>query len=332
MDKKRVLVLGSTGAMGQYLVPKLADRGYLVDAVSLDEETPCSENVRCIRANAKDEAYLAELVTKGQYDGIVDFMIWANYEFPRLYKLFLENTGHYIFLSTYRVYAGESPITEESPRLLDVSEDAELVASNDYCIHKARGEDILTASDYENYTIIRPAITYSKMRYQLVTLEAPLTVGRALAGKTVLLPEEVKNVQATMTWASDVADMIEGLLFNPRAMKETFTVSTAETHTWGEIASFYEQLVGMKIKWVNKEIYIKALGGSVGVRWQLDYDRLFERVVDNSKVLRVTGLRQSDFMPLFEGLKYEISRMPKDAVLKEYGCMDQVLEELSLVE
>ena len=34
---RKVLVLGATGAMGRYLVPRLADLGYQVDAVSLDE-------------------------------------------------------------------------------------------------------------------------------------------------------------------------------------------------------------------------------------------------------------------------------------------------------
>jgi len=33
---KKVLVLGASGAMGQYLVPKLAERGYEVDAVALE--------------------------------------------------------------------------------------------------------------------------------------------------------------------------------------------------------------------------------------------------------------------------------------------------------
>ena len=37
---KKVLVLGSSGAMGQYIVPYLADMGYIVTAVSLDDEKP----------------------------------------------------------------------------------------------------------------------------------------------------------------------------------------------------------------------------------------------------------------------------------------------------
>ena len=36
MSAKRVLVIGATGAMGQYVVPELAALGYEVDAVALD--------------------------------------------------------------------------------------------------------------------------------------------------------------------------------------------------------------------------------------------------------------------------------------------------------
>lgn len=36
MKQKKVLVLGATGAMGQYLVPLLAERGFQVDACALD--------------------------------------------------------------------------------------------------------------------------------------------------------------------------------------------------------------------------------------------------------------------------------------------------------
>ena len=44
--EKSILVLGGTGAMGRYLVPKLADDGYRVDVVSLDDWTSDRANLR----------------------------------------------------------------------------------------------------------------------------------------------------------------------------------------------------------------------------------------------------------------------------------------------
>ena len=60
-------------------------------------------------------------------------------------------------------------------------------------------------------------------------------------------------------------------------------------------------------------------------RWQLEYARLFDREVDNSKVLAVTGLKQSDTMPLYDGLKMEISRTPKDYPWPNNQRMDDYL-------
>ena len=97
--------------------------------------------------------------------------------FTKRYKLLLENTKHYIYLSSYRVYADEQhPITESAPRLLDVSDDKEMLETDTYALAKARQEDILSASSFKNWTAIRPAITFSKRRYQLVTMEANTVV------------------------------------------------------------------------------------------------------------------------------------------------------------
>jgi nucleoside-diphosphate-sugar epimerase len=205
-------------------------------------------------------------------------------------------------------------VTEQTPRLLDVSEDGEFLSTEDYSLFKAREEDILTASGYANWTIVRPAITYSKFRYQLVTLEAPVVVARALKGLPIMLPSAALSVQGTMNWAGDVAKMFARLLFNSGAFRESFTLATAEHHTWGEIAEYYRELVGLQYVAVETEEYLKIMGGSMGARYQLFYDRLFDRIVDNAKILRVTGLSQSDMMPLRRGLEKELTALPRETV------------------
>lgn len=313
---KKVLVLGGTGAMGVYLVPELLKMGYRVHVAALDgleSLPPDNPQLSCTKCNAKDEGALCELL-KENYDAIVDFMLYGTEEFRARYQLFLENTDHYIFLSSYRVYAGNQiPITEESPRLLDVSEDLEFLASEDYALYKAREEDILNQSTFSNWTAVRPAITYSKRRFQLTTLEAALVVRRAFQGKTLILPKEAMPVQGTMTWAGDVAKMIARLVLNKQAYRECFTVSTAEHHTWEEIAGYYESLIGLKYITVDTDTFIDVIAeGSKYARWQLQYDRMFDRVIDNRKILSVTGLRQADFMPLYDGLKQELSALPRN--------------------
>jgi nucleoside-diphosphate-sugar epimerase len=330
MNGKKALVLGGTGAMGVYLVPELAALGYEVQVVSMDEVTSDDPHISYTKADAKNIDYLKDLL-KGKYDAIVDFMLYSTEQFRERHELLLQNTDHYILLSSYRIYDGcEIPITEETPRLLDASGNREFLATDDYSLTKARQEDIIQSSGYDNWTIVRPAITYSKRRFQLVTLEAHVVVARALQGLPIVLPQEALSVQATMSWAGDVARLMSRLLFNPDAYLERFTLATAEHRTWGEIAEYYKEIIGLKYVGADTEDYVKIMGGSNGARYQLAYDRLFDRVVDSTKVLRVTGLKQEDFMPLRRGLEKELSALPKDTVWRDpgvvWGNMDEYLK------
>ncbi len=329
---KNVLVLGATGAMGRYLVPELLSLGYTVTGVSLDASAPSYENYTYLQGDAFDKDFLRSLLAKG-FDGIVNFMCYGEHSFSEYVDLFLQSTKHYIFLSSCRVYDDlEVPVKETSPRLLDSSADEVLKASNDYCIHKARDEDLLTSTAYDNWTVVRPATTFSTMRLQLVTLEFANSVARALMGKKVILPLQAKDKPATLCWGGDVAKMIARILFQDAAKRETYNVCSAESRTWEEIAAYYHDLVGLEAVWVDKEDYLKILSPEekIHVRWQLEYARLFRRVTDNSKMLALTGLKQEDFLSMYEGLKLEIGNIPADYVPQdtEVGLrMDEYLKE-----
>ncbi len=328
---KKVLVLGATGAMGRYLVPELVKLNYEVTGVGLEESAPW-KNARYLQGDAFDLEFLNTLLAE-KFDGIVNFMDYGKYNFADYYKLFLENTDHYIFLSSCRVYDDkEQPIKETSPRLWDTSEDEVLKASHDYCIHKAQDEDRLMASPYENFSIVRPATTFSTMRLQLVTHEFKDCVGRAMMGKKVILPIQAKDKPATLSWGGDVAKMIARILFKEEAKREVYNVCSAEHRTWEEIAAYYHDLVGLEVVWVDKEDYLKIKSPEMklSARWQLEYARLFHRITDNSKVLALTGLKQEELMPMYDGLKLEIANTPKDFVPTdtEVGVrMDEYLKE-----
>lgn len=316
---KRVLIPGGTGAMGVYLVPELLRMGYAVDVVSLDDAVSQDKNLTYTKLNAKDEGTVAELLKK-DYDAVVDFMIYPNAaEYERFLPLYLKNTGHYFYLSTYRVYADEEhPIKETSPRILDVTRDEALLTSGDYCIYKAQGEDFLKGLGKSNYTVLRPAITYSKRRFQLVTLEMDVVMRRMLEGKKILLPEAAMPKQATMSWAGDVARMIARLVCNKDAYGETYSVCTAEHMPWEDVAKIYGRIGGLAYETVDTDTYLDVIcGGSIGGRQQLELDRLYNRVMDNGKILTATGMKQSELMPLDEGLRLEYEAFPKDFVFRD---------------
>lgn len=335
-DKKRILILGATGAMAVYLIPKLIKNGYIVDGVSLEDVESDNKNLTYIKHNAYDLNFLKELL-KNDYDAIVDFMIYNSVEFYKdYYNLFLNNTKHYIFLSTYRVYADDAPLHEKAKRLLDIERPDDFVTEYEYSIYKAEEEDLLNNSEHQNYTIIRPAITYSKRRFQLTILEANVLIYRMMQGKTVVLPKSAMDKQATMSWANDVAQMISKIILNPKAMGETYNVSTSEHMTWGEVAEIYKEIGNLKYITVDDETFLQitAEGATYAVQ-QLLYDRCFDRIVDNSKILSLCNMTQDDLMPLKEGLKKELKNITQENYVKVIGCneeinkrMDKYLESL----
>lgn len=316
---QKVLILGATGAMGSYLTKKMAAKGYDVDAVSLDNIVSDKPNLRYIQAkDATDPAFVDEIV-KNHYDGVVDFMIYNSISFRKTFPKYLNNVGQYIYLSSCRVYANEeNPIREASPRLTDVTTDPQLLFSDDYCMHKARGEDALRASGFRNWTIVRPSTTYSSKRCQLLTLERTKLLPYMRSGEPVLLYDQAKDIPASLTWGGDVAEMIGRLLFNEKAICNDFNVTSSESRTWGEIAGYYKEIFGLNYEWVDELTYQRFKDPSFDPEtsltaiWQLRYARMFNRAYDNSKILEATGLKQEDFLTLYQGLSYE-----KDSILED---------------
>lgn len=138
-----ILVLGGTGAMGVHLVELLSQRGDAVWVTSR-RERPSRKNVTYVRGDAHDNDFLQTLLDSRRWDAIVDFMVYRTDEFRHRMPQLLAATAQYVFLSSSRVYADSAePITENSPRLLDVSTDAAYLKTDEYALAKARQENAL---------------------------------------------------------------------------------------------------------------------------------------------------------------------------------------------
>jgi nucleoside-diphosphate-sugar epimerase len=315
MSGQTVLVLGGTGAMGIYLVPELLQAGFQVVVTSRSPPATAAPGLRYLAGNARDPAFLQTVLARGPYDAIVDFMIYGTEEFNARRERLLRQTAHYLYLSSYRVFADSSPapLTERSPRLLDVCSDAAYLATDEYALAKARQEDSLRASGTRHWTILRPGITYSRNRFQFGTLEADVFCYRARQGVPVLMAREILAKQTTLTWAGDVARLIARLVLNPAAFAEDYNVVTAEHRSWAEIAACYRDLLGLRVLETDLETYAKVVGGP----YQIRYDRMFDRVLDNAKVLAATGSAQADFQPVRQGLARELAAYRQDPRIRE---------------
>ena len=304
---KKVLLIAGGGTLGTYTAKELLNKGCAVDVICLEDYT--SNNPKLCYHKAKaDLNYLTEFLKDKYYDGIVNFI---HYYFPEMYKpvhkLLTSKTDQLIFLSSYRVYAeSKQPLTEEAPFLADVVEDEEFLKSEDYAVPKAICEKFLREeSGTENWTVVRPVISFSDKRLDLVTVSGHEIIDAARSGKTVILPEAAKNLTAGLDWAGNSGKLIANLLFKKECLGEAYTVSSGQNLTWGEVADIYTRLTGVNFRWADTEEYVSTGHGGNG----LFYDRLYDRAVDNTKILKATGLKKEDFTSIEDGIKIELNNI-----------------------
>ncbi len=311
---KNVLLIAGGGTLGSYTSLELLRMGHAVDVIALEPLQSYNRNLTYIRERVSDELLL-RLFKEKRYDGIVDFLHYPDVEEwkPR-FKLLAEHTERYIFLSSYRVYADEEhPLREGSPQLLDVFGQQGLLAHDSYGIPKSRAERHIRASAYKNWTIVRPLISFSHFRLDLVTLSGSHLLPRALAHKKVPLPQEARRLTAGVGWAGNAGKLIARLLFAPQARCEDFIVGNDENLTWEQVADIYAELMGLEFVWVGAEDYLRACTGNFySDRIILYHDRLYDRLVDNSKVRAAAGMEREEFVGVRDALIYELSQLGPD--------------------
>ena len=284
-----ILILGGTGAMGVSLVQILHEQSRNEIFVTSRKDYKDKENVHYLKGNAQDDAWIRKVLALKHWDVVVDFMIYSTEHFQKRLPLFLNSAGQYIFFSSSRVYAdahGEK-ITEETPRLLDTSNDNIYLKTDEYALAKAREENILRKAEKKNWTIIRPYITYNDERLQLGTMEKEAWLYRAIRGRTVVFTKDVAETLTTMTYGYDVAKGIASIIGKAEALGEVFHITQPNPLTWGEVANIYQKTFKMV---TNRDMKIKYLSDSqkfsevFSNHWQVYCDRLYARTFDNSKI------------------------------------------------
>ena len=309
MKTKRILLVAGTGTLGGPAYAELARLGHTVDVVSLDDFASVTPRLSFLKADATTDR-MEKFLDGRHYDAIVDF-IHVPEEVPqkRRIDLMLDHTDQFVFLSSYRTYSGrDSVITEESEQWIDAPANDRMLAEDDYAIPKARGERHLRASGRSNWTIIRPIISFSHYRLDLVTVGAYAILFRTAAGKPIPLPEEVRDKHCGVTWGGNTGLQIAHLVGKRDALGEAFTLGVDEGLTWADIAAFYEELAGARFEWIPAADYLKIATANSYMEQQMIWtDRNLDRRVDFSKVMRVTGLDSSRFMSCRDAIAHELT-------------------------
>ena len=308
-QNKRVLLIAGGGTLGTYVSEELLSLGIDVEVICPEEKISTSEHLTFHRSLATRELLL-DLFSRKHYDGIVNFIHYNEVEdYREIHPLLIANTDHLIFLSSYRVYADmQHPITEQAPRLYDVIDDTDFLENEKYAVSKAKCEDYLRNEHAgEPWTIVRPVISFSDRRLDLLMYSRDRVLCAAESGEELLLPEFVRNYSAGLDWSGNSGKLIANLLFKPDAIGETFTIYSGHGMTWGEVAQAYQRTIGLKVRWCDEQEYLGF--DDVGDQWTYIHDRRYNRDIDCSKVLRVTGLTREDFSTIDEGIRREVAKL-----------------------
>jgi len=307
---KRILLVAGTGTLGASAYPELVSLGHHVDVISLEDYRSVSPALDFVKASA-DTDYLATFFAeRGRYDAVVDFLHTSEKTaLERRIDLILDHTDQFVFLSSYRTYADDGKVvTESTPQWLDAPANGRMLAEDDYAIPKAWGERHLTASGRRNWTVIRPIISFTHFRLDLVTVGAYAILYRTAAGKRIPLPLEVRDKHCGVTWGGNTGLQIAHLIGKEAALGEAFTLGVDEGLTWGDVAGYYEELAGARFAWIPAKDYLAIATPNGYMDEQMIWtDRNLDRRVDFSKVMRVTGLDPQRFKTCRDAIAYELA-------------------------
>ena len=272
--------------MGTPLTELLADRGHEVLVTSRKIRRSHRHNVSYLQGNAKDLDFLRKITDKQHFDAIVDFMSYTTAEFKGRYEWLLSHTDQYLFTSSARVFAPiDSPIKEDSPRLLDVCKDEAYLRTDEYALAKARQEDLLRQSGQTNWTIIRPSITYNDYRLQMGAFDKEDWLYRSFHGRSIVISRDVADKKTAMTHGSDLTKVLANMIGRKEALTRAFNIASEKSYTWQEILDFYlevlEQETGSRPKVFMGEQSIKMKDGG---KYQVMYARSLNRSFDATAI------------------------------------------------
>ena len=279
----KALFIGGTGTISGAITKLALERGwelYLLNRGNRD----LPEGARQIQADIRDEESVREKLSGLQFDVVADFIAFTPDQVERDWRLFAENAGQFIFISSASAYQKPlaSPfITESTPvhnPYWQYSRDkiaCELLLMD---LYRQKGFPV---------TIVRPSHTYCE-RSLPVALHGGKgsysVLQRLKQGKKVIVPGDGTSLW-TVTVSADFAVAFLGLMSNIHAIGETYHITSDESLTWNQIHQIIASALGVEAKLTHIPSDVLGalnpdwLGGMTG-------DKANSVVFDNAKIKR----------------------------------------------
>ena len=274
----KILFIGGTGVISSACSALAVERGFELFLLNRGKSSrPAPEGARFLNGDIRD-ASSVERALKGQsFDAVVDWIAFTPEHVEADINHFRGRTAQYIFISSASAYqkpVGSLPITESTPLI------------NPYWAYSRAKitceERLLRAAREEEFpiTIVRPSHTYDRT---LVPEQSGwTTIDRMRRGREVIV-----HGDGTTTWVlthhKDFAKGFVGLLGNPRAIGDTFHITSDEALTWNQIIGILADAAGTKPRVVHlPSDFIAAHDARWGA--SLLGDKAHSVVFDNSKI------------------------------------------------
>lgn len=280
----KILFIGGTGTISMAITKLLASQGhelYLLNRGSRNEGLP--EGIKFITTDINDEERTAALLEGMEFDCVGEFIGFVPEQLERDYRLFKDKTKQFIYISSASAYRKPMEgyvITEETPLENPYWEySRNKIACEEYLLGLYKNEGFPV-------TIVRPSHTYDERSVPLGVHGnggSWQVVKRIKEGKPVIIHGDGGSLWA-ITHNSDFAKAYAGLVGNPKAIGETFQITTDESVSWNEIYGYIAETLGVELKpyYVASQTLADMsdydyVGGLIG-------DKSCSVVFDNSKV------------------------------------------------
>ncbi|MDE5877851.1 MAG: SDR family oxidoreductase [Muribaculaceae bacterium] len=297
----KALIIGGTGTISSAVTELALQRGWEINLLNRGNK-PVPHGTQSLVADIHDEAAVSRLIGNTQYDVVAQFIGYGAEDVERDIRLFAGYTRQYIYISSASVYQKpvlSYPITESTP------------VKNPYWKYsqgKIAAEEVLNRAYRESnfpITIVRPSHTYNGTK-PCVAIHGNRgvwqIVKRILDEKPIIIPGDGTSLWA-LTHASDFAKGFVGLMGNPRAVGQTYHITTDEIMTWDQIHSIIADTCGKELKpcHVASDFLIRHQG-DYDLRGSLLGDKANSMIFDNTKIKCAVP----DFhctMPMAEGMR-----------------------------
>lgn len=283
-----ILFLGGTGNISTECAALLHTQGHAISVLSRGR-TVVPQEFRAVRADRQDRASVRAALADLNPEVIINFIGYTPEDVATDFEVFAGRVRQYVFISSATVY-------EKPPVHLPIREDHPLGnAWWDYARKKIACEERLAAFRRESgfpVTVVRPSHTYSRRWVPNLVSSSSYTVAARLeSGRPVFVPGDGESPW-TLTAASDFAAGLAGLVGNPRAIGESFHITSDEALPWNEIYRQIAEALGASAPEIVPIPVDFICEAAPHLEGSIKGDKAHPGVFDNSKVKR--------FVPGFE--------------------------------